>query len=63
MTSRTASARNLTASVGATLSYYINNDTVAHVFTSYQTRDSTGAKVSDYSNIDASIGGSVSYKF
>lgn len=59
----TGGREDLTTSAGATLSYYVNKDTVARIFASYQTRDSNGAGVADYSNIDAGIGGSFSFNF
>jgi hypothetical protein len=55
--------RDITTTLGASLSYYFKPNASIRLFASYQTRDSNGAGISDYSNVDTGIGGSFSFKF
>jgi hypothetical protein len=55
--------RDVTSSMGASLSYYFMPNTSVRLFVKYQTRDSNGAGISDYSSVDTGVGGSISFKF
>lgn len=54
---------DLTLSAGVTLSYYAKPNLILRVFTNYQERDSNGVGIADYSNVDAGLGGSFTYRF
>ena len=54
---------DVTLNLGLTASYYLRDNIALRFFTNYQDRNSSGAGIVDYENLDLGIGSSLTFSF